>query len=318
MSGSSEPAMPALSVVIPHLNEPVALHRCLTALDAQRQDRVDFEIIVADNGSTQSPAAICTLFSGTRLIVETTPGPGPARNRGAAVARGSILAFIDADCVAQPGWVRVISGYFEHNPETDFIGGSIGVLPAGDGFTAVEAYEAVFSYRTALLVQRQRFAPTGNMAVRRESFLKVGPFAGIARHEDRVWGHKAVGMGLKLDYVPAARVLTGGSASFKALARRTDIHVAHDFADMPPGVGARARWAMLALVIAASPLVQIAAIMRSPEVSRLRERLGAARCLIGIRLHRAWRMIALLFHDWSGRQLDGWNRSAPIDEPAER
>jgi glycosyltransferase involved in cell wall biosynthesis len=318
MNASPVRATPTLSVVIPHLNEPAALRRCLTALEAQRRDGVDFEIIVADNGSTQSPAPICALFSGTRLVVETTPGPGPARNRGAALARGNIMAFIDADCVAQPGWVRAISDYFALNPRTDFIGGSIGVLRAGDRFTAVEAYEAVFSYRTAMLVQRQRFAPTGNMAVRRAGFLSVGPFAGIARHEDRVWGHKAVSMGLKLNYVPAARVLTGGSAGFRALARRTDIHVAHDFADLPPGLGARVRWAILALVIAASSLLQLATVMRSSELSGLRERLGAARCLIGIRLYRAWRMIALLFHDWSGRQLDGWNRSEPVDEPLER
>ena len=316
MNDSSQPA-PALSIIIPHLNEPVALRRCLAALEAQRRDGIDFEIIVADNGSAQSPAAICAAFADVRLVVETTPGPGPARNRGAAVARGEVLAFIDADCIAQPGWVRAIVDHFNAHPQTDFVGGSIGVFPAGERFTAVEAYEAVFSYRTAMLVEQHRFAPTGNMAVRASSFRRVGPFAGIARHEDCDWGHKAIAMGMWLDYVPAAQVLTGGCSDFKALARRIDIHVAHDFAELEPGVVPRIGWTTLALVVAVSPVLQVAEILRSPDVIALRERLGATGCLFSIRLYRASRMIALLFHDWSGRQLASWNRSDPVRKHVE-
>ncbi|XJN85291.1 glycosyltransferase family 2 protein [Mesorhizobium terrae] len=47
---------PRLSIVIPHLNEPDSLQRCLAALNAQRNPNIPFEIIVVDNGSRIPPA----------------------------------------------------------------------------------------------------------------------------------------------------------------------------------------------------------------------------------------------------------------------
>lgn len=302
---------PALSIVIPHLNEAKNLKRCLASLERQRPDGIAFEIIVADNGSTQVPWATCADFSDVQLIVELAPGPGPARNAGAALAAADLIAFIDADCVAEPGWMRSLVEHFARHPEVDFVGGAIGVLKAGSHRTNVEAYEAVFSYRTAMLVLRQHFAPTGNMAVRKSCFERVGPFAGIARHEDRVWGHAAISLGMSLDYVPGARVLTAGSADFAALARRCDVQLAHDRADFGAGFMPHLRWMALAAVVAVSPLFQTAQILRSAEVSNARERWAAWRCLLAIRLYRARRMLDLIFNDWSGSQLSGWNRADP-------
>ena len=93
-----------LSVVIPHLNEGDNLRRCLAALERQRADGVSLEIIVVDNGSDQLPEAACAGIRDLHLVVETTPGPGPARNLGARIARSDIVAFVDADCVVQSGW----------------------------------------------------------------------------------------------------------------------------------------------------------------------------------------------------------------------
>ena len=97
-----------MSVIVPHLNEPYGLHRCLSSLEAQKRAGIPFEIIVVDNGSQISPVAICAPFENVRLVQELTAGPGPARNLGATLARGEILAFIDADCIAMPGWLPQI------------------------------------------------------------------------------------------------------------------------------------------------------------------------------------------------------------------
>jgi glycosyltransferase involved in cell wall biosynthesis len=302
---------PILSIVVPHLNEPSNLRRCLASLDRQRADGVHLEIVVADNGSVQVPTEVCAEFDHVMLVVEPTPGPGPARNAGAAIARADLIAFIDADCVAQPGWARALVDYFTDHSEIDFVGGSIGVLPTGQRMTAVEAFESVFSYRTAMLVQEQHFAPTGNMAVRKSCFQAVGPFAGIARHEDRIWGHKAVGMGMRLAYVPSARILTQGCTNYGALARRTDIQLAHDRADLASGIIPRLRWLLLAGMVAGSALFQGMSILRSPEIRNSTERLCAWRCLAAIRIYRAKRMVELMFDDWSGSQLQSWNRTEP-------
>ena len=79
---SSSETIPAMriSVVIPHLNQPEMLVRCLASL-RQSVRRPD-EVIVVDNGSTTLPAEICASFPGVTLLQEPEPGPGPARNLG--------------------------------------------------------------------------------------------------------------------------------------------------------------------------------------------------------------------------------------------
>lgn len=97
-----------ISIVIPHFNQEDHLRTCLKRLQAQKGGLTDVEIIVVDNGSRRMPDAVCAEIPAVRLLSETTPGPGPARNRGAAVAQGDVLAFIDADCHADPGWLAAM------------------------------------------------------------------------------------------------------------------------------------------------------------------------------------------------------------------
>lgn len=80
------------SIVIPTLNESGLLPKLLDRLD--RQTFRDFEIIVADAGSTDGTREICR----ARGVILTDGGmPGVGRNRGAAVATGERLFFFDAD-----------------------------------------------------------------------------------------------------------------------------------------------------------------------------------------------------------------------------
>ena len=97
----SGPERPRISVVILHLNPPEFLARCFASLAAGT--RAPYEAIVVDNGSRELPEAVCAAH-GARLLSEAEPGPGSARNCGVAASSGELLAFIDADCVAYPGW----------------------------------------------------------------------------------------------------------------------------------------------------------------------------------------------------------------------
>src|SRR5262249_49413936 len=154
-------------------------------------------------------------FPQVRLEVETAPGPGPARNRGARCARAPIISFIDADCLADEEWISRIVQFFSQHPDVDFIGGNI-LVAKGNGrrTTAIEAYESVFSYRAKLYVERDRYAATGNMSVRSNVFRMVGPFGGIAISEDREWGQRAVARGLRLAFAPNIKVFTPACKTF--------------------------------------------------------------------------------------------------------
>ena len=308
------PGPPRLSVVVPTYNDHEALAGVLAALAAQAGDGTSFEVIVVDNGSEVLPTEVCARFPGVRLLTEATPGPGPARNRGAAAARGAVVAFVDADCRPDPGWIRAIAAAFAE-PSTEIIGGDVRIAPADpDRMTVVEAYESVFGYRIRLYIERDRYTGTGNMAVRREIFEAVGPFAGIGVAEDMDWGRRATALGYRHAYVPEMRVRTPARRDFAELARKWDRHIAHFYAEnrarpISP-TSARLRWLARAALVAASPLGEAIRVARS---DRLRGPGNRARALLGVtrlRLYRAGRMLGLAFGHDPARLADGWRKEA--------
>jgi glycosyltransferase involved in cell wall biosynthesis len=177
-----------ISVIVPHLNQPDSLENCLRSLSQQDFPSSKFEVIVVDNGSTCSPEATVARYPGTCLIHELIPGPGPARNFGVENARGEYLAFIDADCRAGPNWLSAIERTLCSVPDGIILGGDVRIWrDNNETFTAIEAYECVFAYRFKLYIEKQGYCGTGNMAMRRSDFAKVGPFAGIQFAEDVDW-----------------------------------------------------------------------------------------------------------------------------------
>jgi glycosyltransferase involved in cell wall biosynthesis len=296
-------------VVIPHLNEPDDLRRCLTSLQAQKVDGIPFEVIVVDNGSRSLPHDVCSEFKDTRLERESTPGPGPARSRGASLARAEIVSFIDADCLADKGWIRGIFDFLNRNPDIHVVAGDVQVSRQDPNVpTSFELYESIFSYLIPIYVERDHYAATGNMSVRRETFRTVGPFGGIDIAEDREWGRRAAVLGFRLAYVPHVRVFTPACKSFTELSRRWDRAIAHDFEEIRFGPRGKVGWALRSLAVAASPPFELAKILRSGKIANLSECWPVFTCLVHIRLYRAGKMMALAFRG-NGRDLVGqWNR----------
>ncbi len=93
-----------LSVIIPTRNRRASLEQTLAALQTQEQ-APRFEIIVIDNGSTDTTATLLAEAS-TRLPLrsfhEEQPHRGRARNRGIAEATGDLAVFIDDDVIVPP------------------------------------------------------------------------------------------------------------------------------------------------------------------------------------------------------------------------
>lgn len=297
-----------LSVVIPHLNEPDELRRCLASIVREREPDFPIEIIVVDNGSTSLPNRVCDEFSDAKLLLERVPGPGPARNKGAGIATSDLIAFIDADCIAEPGWARAIVAAFA-DERTDFAGGEIQIRPArSEKLTAIEAYELVFSYRNDRYVRDYGFSATGNMSVRKRVFEAVGPFGGIGSMEDTDWGVKASREGFCIAFIPDAKVLTPPCQSFDELARRWDRHVAHDFKAVPRTLGGKLKWAAKALAVAASPVQGAVQLAKTDRLAGWRNRYLGFVCLTRVRLYRARRMLGLLFEDTSSAMVGSWNR----------
>jgi glycosyltransferase involved in cell wall biosynthesis len=96
--------LPFISVIIPAFNEAKYISYCLESLINLNYPKERYEIIVVDNGSTDETVSLSKNFTNLVYICHDLNISG-LRNFGAKKARGSILSFIDADCIADENWL---------------------------------------------------------------------------------------------------------------------------------------------------------------------------------------------------------------------
>jgi glycosyltransferase involved in cell wall biosynthesis len=297
------------SIIIPHLNQISSLEKCLSVLSPQIFRAGGVEIIVVDNGSTQLPADICARFPSVNLIQEQRPGPGPARNRGISESSGPILAFIDSDCVPRENWLEVILSAFDSDMNLQVAGGDVKidlVDPAKP--TLIEAYESVFGYRQQEYIEKQNFSGTGNLAMRREIFDLVGPFASVEVAEDRDWGHRAAAKGCRIKYIREMIVFHPARRSFAELRTKWDRHIIHDANESQFGALGKLKWIGLAFAVSVSGFFDIRKILISERLPGAAARFKASIVLVRIRLYRGWRMFQLLLSRDMGKK-PTWNKT---------
>jgi glycosyltransferase involved in cell wall biosynthesis len=284
-----------ISIVVPHLNQPDGLEACLRTLDDQSLPHDLFEVIVVDNGSATPPVEVVARHPGVRLLHESKPGPGLARNTGVAASTGEILAFIDADCRAHPDWLHNLSRTLRSSPPNTVLGGDVRIWNSGNAvLDAIAAYESVFAYRFKLYIEQHGYSGTGNLAMFRRDFEAAGPFAGIDVAEDMEWGQRARAAGLRFRYVPEMIVFHPARRSLQELYTKWDRHITHH-RNMAQGTsGWRLRWLVQALLVLASPMIGAFTVLTSDRIQGFVTRCKAIAVLCAVRTHRAMTMLALL------------------------
>jgi glycosyltransferase involved in cell wall biosynthesis len=153
----------AVSVIIPARNAAATLGRVLEALAAQDVG-APFEVIVVDDGSTDSTPQIAAAAPQVTLVRQRRGGAGAARNRGVDAASGRALAFTDADCFPAPSWLREGLRALE---SVDLVQGR--VLP--DPGVELGPFD-----RTVFVDAERGLYETANLFVRRMLFAKLGGF----------------------------------------------------------------------------------------------------------------------------------------------
>lgn len=296
---------PVASIIIPHLNQPDALVRCLASLEAQSFDDAAVEIIVVDNGSREPLDEIARQFPNVSFLEQSEPGPGLARNVGVAAARTDILLFIDADCRAHPQWVRSAVAALN---AAEIIGGDVQIDIVDPVHpTALEGYESVFAYRQSLYILREGFSGTGNLGMTRAMFNSVGSFGGIGIAEDRDWGQRARCLGHITRYAPEMIVYHPARKSFDELAEKWHRHIAHDLAKHRSEAGSMLGWRMRAFAMIASIGPHSLTVLRSRRLSGFRNRISAIGLLTQIRWFRCAEMLRQA-RATGNRAASGWNR----------
>jgi GT2 family glycosyltransferase len=197
-----------LSVVIPVRNGGRFIGDQLEAM--ARQDSEDpFEVVVADNGSTDDTVATVKAFAkrvpGLRLVdAGARRGSSYARNVGVANSRGSRIVFADADDVVDPGYVGALGrALMDHRA----VAARIDWLLLNDWLSEASLPEDQSQGVSGGMFGWLPFAFGGAMGVRRDAFEKVGRFdESIARADDVEFCWRLALTGIPLTFVPEAVV----------------------------------------------------------------------------------------------------------------
>jgi glycosyltransferase involved in cell wall biosynthesis len=162
---------PLVSVAVSTYNRARTLPNLIAALERQTLPKESFEVVIADNGSTDDTAAVLESLASASSIdlrpVRVDVNRGPARGRNAAwrATRASVVAFTDDDCLPQPGWLEqglaamidadIVAGRTEPDPsQLDLLG----------------------PYARTVWPSFAKFFPTCNVFFRRSDLDAVGGF----------------------------------------------------------------------------------------------------------------------------------------------
>jgi glycosyltransferase involved in cell wall biosynthesis len=203
---------PLVSVVIATRNRAEQLRCCLGALRrSPPPPGWSVEVIVVDNGSTDTTGTVMASEGAVgdqlrvRYLVEPRQGKAFAINTGTAAAGGSIVAFLDDDVEAEPGWLGEIVESFHREPGLGLLAGR--VVGAETGVTTATTRA---SEETVLDPDRslEGLVLGCNLAVRRDVIAAVrgrdtrlGPGRGLA-YEDIDFVYRVLRRGFRARFSP--------------------------------------------------------------------------------------------------------------------
>ncbi|MFM8409621.1 MAG: glycosyltransferase [Alphaproteobacteria bacterium] len=210
---------PTISVIVPTRDRARSLGLLLESFDRLDPPPVPYEIIVADNGSSDDTPRILADWRGAApnrdFVRVAEPGKSRAVNAAIARSRGELIAMCDDDVEVEPRWLAEIWDYFQAH---DCAAAQGSVVWPEEAMRDPELYALLDRYRTIVHLDLPpdtvRTKLTGaNMTVRRHTFAVVGTFneaigpgaAGLS--EDNELADRILRHGGWIGYMSKARVV---------------------------------------------------------------------------------------------------------------
>ncbi len=214
-----DPTPPLLSIIVATRDRAEKLRRLLDSLERLDAPPVPFEIVVADNGSSDETPELLAQWSlqgPSRVVVHVAEaGKSRAANLAIAASRGELLAFIDDDVTADPRWLVELWNYFEHH---DCAAAQGTVDWPEEARADPRLHARLEKFGTIVRVHQSPEAPSqrltgANMAVRRQAIGVVGGFneslgpGAAGASEDTELGQRILAIGGRIGYAEGARVV---------------------------------------------------------------------------------------------------------------
>ncbi|HZN88883.1 MAG TPA: glycosyltransferase family A protein [Thermoleophilaceae bacterium] len=216
---------PAVTVVVPTRGRAAYLEVTLESLRGQRTE-TPHELLVVDDGAADATRAVAGRLGVRCMSHGERRGLNAARNTGVREARADLIAFVDDDVLAPPGWLDALWRGADRHPEAEAFGGPIsarfeGRAPRGCGREdpPITTLDLGPEDREAEMVWGS------NLAVRRAAIERVGPFdESITRPhgDEEEWLLRLRAAGGRIQYLAAAGLehrRTAADSRLRPLAR---------------------------------------------------------------------------------------------------
>jgi glycosyltransferase involved in cell wall biosynthesis len=190
-----------VSIIIPTYNDWKRLALCLEALSQQTMPQEDFEVIVVNNNTKDSPPPLFTWSTNTVLLVESKPGSYAARNAGLKIAKADIIGFTDSDCIPDRDWIKNAVDFFAMHPSCNRVAGHIDLFyQNSERLTLAELYEKVYAFKQDFAVSKG-IGVTANLFCYKTLFDTVGRFnEELMSGGDTDWSLRAQAAGSQILY----------------------------------------------------------------------------------------------------------------------
>jgi len=161
-----------VSVVVPVYNSAKTLSKTIEALMSQNFLEDNFEILIADDGSTDSTAEIVKRYP-VKYLHQDNKGPAAARNLGWKFSSGNIVCFTDSDCIPEKDWIsKIIKAYTSE--QIVGVGGSYDIVNSESLFASCIHEEIV--QRHLKMPKEVNYLGAFNVSYRRSILEEVGGF----------------------------------------------------------------------------------------------------------------------------------------------
>ncbi|MGB6067203.1 MAG: mycofactocin biosynthesis glycosyltransferase MftF [Desulfomonilaceae bacterium] len=218
---------PSVSIVVAAYNRSDEIGSCIESLMSLNYPRLKYEVIVVDDASEDDTCSVVSRYDVKLIRLDRNQGQSAARNAGVTEARGEIIAFIDSDCIAEPGWLRELVPYFQDSRNA-LVGGYVATYYRDSVLDRYEEVKSPLNMGRDTLIgtgeESDFYVPTCNMLVRRDVFLRAGGLNESLRvGEDVDFCWKLKEKGCRLVYAPYGTVRHKHRSRFSdAFKRRFD------------------------------------------------------------------------------------------------